>query len=156
MPTTNRQLHPNLLVDVEEPTVSKWIDGYQHMANVRLRPRSALPSTYRSNRTPAQRTYISAFSNRFFRFSFIASFDILLMSVRSETPTSFFLVLSKAAFRTWGFPPPLLAACALLVSFLRPARFVTACQNSISVYSQRWPSRRAIFIPWRLSLGFTI
>lgn len=52
------------------------------------------------------------------------------MSVRSDTPTSFFLVLSKAAFRTWGFPPPLLAACALLVSFLRPARFVTACQGS--------------------------
>ena len=51
------------------------------------------------------------------------------MSVRSETPTSFFLVLSKAAFRTWGFPPPLLAACALLVSFLRPARLVTACQS---------------------------
>ena len=55
------------------------------------------------------------------------------MSVRSETPTSFFLVLSKAAFRTWGFPPPLLDACALLVSFLRPARFVTACECSWSV-----------------------
>ena len=55
------------------------------------------------------------------------------MSVRSETPTSFFLVLSKAAFRTWGFPPPLLVVCALLVSFLRPARFVTACKGSKSV-----------------------
>ena len=78
----------------------------------------------------AQRTYISAFSKRFFRLSLIASFDILLMSVRSETPTSFFLVLSKAAFRTWGFPPPLFAVCALPGSFLRPARFVTACRSS--------------------------
>ena len=83
-----------------------------------------------SSCVPVRPTYISAFSKRFFRLSFIASFDILLMSVRSETPTSFFLVLSKAAFRTWGFPPPLLAACALLVSFLRPARFVTAYKSS--------------------------
>lgn len=50
----------------------------------------------------------------------MASFEILLISVRSETPTSFFLVVSKTAFfANWdgGAPPP--------VSFLRPARFDT-------------------------------
>lgn len=79
----------------------------------------------------ASRTYISAFSNRFFKFSLIASLDILLIRVRSETPTSFFLVLSNTAFLICGWPP-LLEALALPVSptvsicFLRPARFVTA------------------------------
>jgi hypothetical protein len=64
--------------------------------------------------------YISPFSNRFFKLSLIASLEILLIRVRSETPTSFFLVVSKTAFfANWdgGAPPP--------VSFLRPARFET-------------------------------
>ena len=51
-------------------------------------------------------TYISPFSNLFLRLSLIASFEILLMSVRSDTPTSFFLVDSKTAFRTCGLPAP--------------------------------------------------
>lgn len=76
-------------------------------------------------------TYISAFSKRFFRFSLIASLDILLIRVRSETPTSFFLVLSKTAFLICGWPPLLEALAlpvlpAVSVCFLRPARFVTA------------------------------
>lgn len=56
----------------------------------------------------------------------MASFEILLISVRSETPTSFFLVLSNTAFLTWGSPPLPPDAWALLLSFFRPARFVTA------------------------------
>lgn len=63
-------------------------------------------------------TYISAFSNLFLRLSFMASFVTLLIRVRSETPTSFFLVVSNAAFLILGFelpdaaarPPPGLAA----------------------------------------------
>jgi hypothetical protein len=54
----------------------------------------------------------------------MASLEILLISVRSETPTSFFFVVSKTAFAAnWAFccPPPAAA------SFLRPARFDTAC-----------------------------
>jgi hypothetical protein len=59
----------------------------------------------------------------------MASLEILLISVRSETPTSFFLVVSKTAFvANWAAfccpPPPAAAAAA---SFLRPARFDTAC-----------------------------
>ena len=55
----------------------------------------------------------------------MASFEILLIKVRSETPTSFFLLVSKKAFLTWGFPlPP--EGWALPASFFRPARFVTA------------------------------
>jgi hypothetical protein len=69
-------------------------------------------------------TYISAFSNRFFRFSLMASFEILLMRVRSDTPTSFFLVDSKTA-RLMG-PFDLEASADLGASFFRPARFVTA------------------------------
>lgn len=49
-------------------------------------------------------TYISAFSNRFFKFSLIASFETLLIKVRSETPTSFFLVVSNVAFLIFGLP----------------------------------------------------
>ena len=57
----------------------------------------------------------------------MASFEILLNSVRSETPTSFFLVLSKTAFLTCCCPPRLLEGpVVVLGSFLRPARFVTA------------------------------
>lgn len=41
MPTTHCQLHPSLLVGAEVPTVSKGINGYQHMANVCLRSISA-------------------------------------------------------------------------------------------------------------------
>ena len=57
----------------------------------------------------------------------MASLEILLISVRSETPTSFFLVVSKTAFvANWAFccPPP--AAAAAAASFLRPARLDTA------------------------------
>lgn len=92
----------------------------------------------------ASRTYISAFSKRFFRFSLIASLDILLIRVRSETPTSFFLVLSNTAFLICGWPP-LLEALALPVlptvsaCFLRPARFVTA-YSKVSTSS---PNRKA-------------
>ncbi len=57
----------------------------------------------------------------------MASLEILLKSVRSETPTSFFLVLSKTAFLTCCCPPRLLEGpVVVLGSFLRPARFVTA------------------------------
>lgn len=90
------------------------------------------------------RTYISAFSKRFFKFSLIASLDILLIRVRSETPTSFFLVLSNTAFLICGWPP-LLEALALPVlpmvsaCFLRPARFVTA-YSKVSTSS---PKRKA-------------
>ena len=69
------------------------------------------------------RTYISAFSNRFFKFSLMASLDTLLISVRSETPTSFFLVLSNTAFA--ANPPPA-AGLEPPPSFLRPARLLTA------------------------------
>jgi hypothetical protein len=51
-------------------------------------------------------TYISPFSKRFFRFSLIASFDTLLMRVRSDTPTSFFFVVSNAAFLILGLLLP--------------------------------------------------
>jgi len=73
-------------------------------------------------------TYISPFSNLFFKFSLIASFEILLINVRSETPTSFFFPLSKTALRTWGCaPPPPPPGCAELGGcFERPARFVMA------------------------------
>jgi hypothetical protein len=68
----------------------------------------------------------------------MASLEILLISVRSDTPTSFFLVLSKTALDAncdLGCPgraaPPAAAA-----SFLRPARLVTAysalCQCLVS------------------------
>jgi hypothetical protein len=57
----------------------------------------------------------------------MASFETLLISVRSETPTSFFLVLSKTAFFAncaLGCPAPPAA------SFLRPARLETAfCES---------------------------
>jgi hypothetical protein len=55
----------------------------------------------------------------------MASFEILLISVRSDTPTSFFLVDSKTA-RLMG-PFDLDASPDLAgASFFRPARFVTA------------------------------
>jgi hypothetical protein len=75
-----------------------------------------------------RRTYISPFSNRFFKLSLIASLEILLIRVRSETPTSFFLVVSKTAFfANWDVGwPPLAAGFAAAASFLRPARFDTA------------------------------
>ena len=72
-------------------------------------------------------TYISLASNLCFKLSLIDSFDILLSNVRSETPTCFFLVVSKTAL--CGFPPDagaLLPLGAALGSFLRPARLVTA------------------------------
>jgi hypothetical protein len=47
---------------------------------------------------------MSAPSNRFFRLSLIASLETLLRRVRSETPISFFLVVSKVAF--FGLAPP--------------------------------------------------
>lgn len=58
----------------------------------------------------------------------MASFEILLISVRSDTPTSFFLVLSKTALvANWDFCCPGRAAPpAAAASFLRPARLVTA------------------------------
>ena len=62
----------------------------------------------------------------------MASFEILLSSVRSETPTSFFFVLSKTAFLTWGFPPAL-EAFALPASFLRPARLVTPYESLLQL-----------------------
>ncbi len=51
------------------------------------------------------------------------------MSVRSETPTSFFFVLSNTAFLTLGLPPPPLApaGAATVATLLLPARFVTPC-----------------------------
>ena len=73
-----------------------------------------------------RRTYISPFSNRFFKFSLMASFEILLISVRSETPTSFFLVVSKTAFvanwdlgavRAAGWPPTALRAARLVFPY---------------------------------------
>lgn len=76
-----------------------------------------------------RRTYMSPFSKRFFRFSLMASLDTLLISVRSETPTSFFLVVSKTAFLAncdVGCPLPAAA------SFLRPARLETACTSNVS------------------------
>jgi len=70
---------------------------------------------------------MSPFSKRFLRLSLMASLETLLISVRSETPTSFFLVVSNTAF---------LANCAVgcplpaAASFLRPARLETACANT--------------------------
>jgi hypothetical protein len=54
----------------------------------------------------SERTYISPFSNRFFKFSLMASFDTLLMRVRSDTPTSFFFVVSNVAFLMLGLLLP--------------------------------------------------
>src|SRR5579871_5471970 len=66
------------------------------------------------------RTYISPFSNRFFKFSLIASFDTLLIRVRSDTPTSFFFVVSKVAFLMLGLllldAPARPPDCALLAA----------------------------------------
>lgn len=65
-----------------------------------------------SSRQAVVLTYISLFSNRFCRFSFIASLETLLSKVRSETPTSFFFVVSNVAFLMFGLlappdrPPP--------------------------------------------------
>ena len=75
-------------------------------------------------------TYISPFSKRFFRLSLIASLEILLISVRSDTPTSFFLVLSKTAFLNCGRPPllPPVRLASGAASFLRPALLVTPCR----------------------------
>lgn len=58
----------------------------------------------------------------------MASLDILLIRVRSDTPTSFFFVDSKTAFSTFG--PPLVDSdfpdfFALSLRPLRPARFVS-------------------------------
>src|ERR1700748_2641047 len=62
----------------------------------------------------------------------MASFEILLISVRSDTPTSFFFVVSNTARLICPLPEPPLerpeSAC-LPASFLRPARFVTAYRN---------------------------
>ena len=64
----------------------------------------------------------------------MASLEILLNSVRSDTPTSFFLVLSKTAFLTCSCPTRFVEGGAVVgLSFLRPARFVTAWE----VKSQR-------------------
>jgi hypothetical protein len=50
----------------------------------------------------------------------MASFDTLLISVKSETPTSFFFVVSKAAFLMLGLLLPEAPArppdCALLAA----------------------------------------
>jgi len=61
----------------------------------------------------------------------MASFEILLIRVRSDTPTSFFLVLSNTAFfekAAFWAPPPAAAA-----SFLRPARLLTAYMPQVSI-----------------------
>jgi hypothetical protein len=75
----------------------------------------------------------------------MASFDTLLMSVRSETPTSFFLVLSKTAFfANCAFCCPPAAA-----SFLRPARFETAYTQLLSAYAEaNWVFALGFSIPW--------
>lgn len=57
MPTIHCQLRPSLLVGAVEPTVSKWVDRYQHVANVCLRLKSALPS-YLHFQLCARPTYI--------------------------------------------------------------------------------------------------
>ena len=73
-----------------------------------------------------RRTYISPFSNRFFKLSLMASLEILLISVRSETPTSFFLVVSKTALvANWAlgaalaadWPPTALRAARLVFPY---------------------------------------
>jgi hypothetical protein len=54
---------------------------------------------------------------------------ILLIKVKSDTPTSFFFVVSKTAFLIGPLLPPPLAAPEdfdAAASFLRPARLVTA------------------------------
>jgi hypothetical protein len=111
-------------------TVAERVHRHQHVSDVCLCLRQSLcPSPFEywagaGHALAGRRTYISPFSKRFFRFSLIASFETLLIRVRSETPTSFFLVVSKTAFFAncdFGCPPPAAAA-----SFLRPARFVTA------------------------------
>lgn len=64
----------------------------------------------------------------------MASLEILLIKVRSDTPTSFFLVLSKTARLMPPLPPPprpVSVGLALEASFLRPARFVTACMKAM-------------------------
>ena len=70
-----------------------------------------------------RRTYISPFSKRFFRFSLMASLETLLIKVRSDTPTSFFLVVSKTALvANWAFgwaPPPALRAARLVFPYTR-------------------------------------
>lgn len=63
----------------------------------------------------------------------MASLEILLIRVRSDTPTSFFLVLSKTAFlANPAFCPP--PGAAPPASFLRPARLDTACPDPLSAY----------------------
>lgn len=82
----------------------------------------------------------------------MASFEILLISVRSDTPTSFFLVLSKTALvANWDFCCPGRAAPpAAAASFLRPARLVTACSALGQRLSclQRRGGRRGRRVPW--------
>lgn len=78
----------------------------------------------------------------------MASFEILLISVRSETPTSFFLVVSKTAFFVNpAFGPPPAACLEPPASFLRPARFVTA-------YTDTWSA--PVFIARRIRSGPTM
>jgi hypothetical protein len=60
----------------------------------------------------------------------MASLEILLSKVRSETPTSFFFVLSNTAF----FAKPEVGAPPAPASFLRPARFDTAFGAYIEEY----------------------
>jgi hypothetical protein len=115
-------------------TVSKWVYRHQHMSNICLRPdQHCVPLSTNpamAGLTQRLRTYISAFSKRFLRFSLMASLEILLISVRSETPTSFFRVVSKTAFfANCAFCPPPAAGLEEPASFLRPARFVTACRT---------------------------
>lgn len=64
----------------------------------------------------------------------MASFEILLISVRSDTPTSFFLVVSKTARLIGPLSRPLEAVLELGASFFRPARLVTACSKSACLF----------------------
>lgn len=65
----------------------------------------------------------------------MASFETLLRRVRSETPISFFLVVSKVAFFGFAPPPPAWPPAATAPPCLAPLsfrRFVIPCDVSVS------------------------
>lgn len=80
----------------------------------------------------------------------MASLEILLISVRSETPTSFFLVVSKTALvANWAFCCPGRAAPpAAAASFLRPARLDTAPYTSPRQRLHSGGGGRGRGLPW--------
>lgn len=91
----------------------------------------------------------------------MASFDILLINVRSDTPTSFFFPVSNTAFLTCGWAP-LFGVAEAAACLLLPARLVTAYRRGqldlalqhsgrIRTMLGCWIVVRRCVVAWRVS-----